>query len=446
MRITRRTALAGLGASMSLPLLESLTPVAAASGVPRESPRRLVYLYFPNGAADGTWFPDEVDREGRVRRLNKWMRPLEPFRDQLVIPQGLTMPRGEGHLDGPPNWLTGLGYEREQSRALGVSVDQAAAGFVGAETLLPSLELALQGEGFFSNSLPRNAISWSAGGAPLPREVEPRAVFDRLYPPPGGGATSRSVLDATLAQARRVRRAVSAVDRRKIDEYFEAVRALERRIAFSERRSSEAASDGAKTDTLVRPTPGVPLDHGEYVRQMIDLLVLALQTDATRVATFMLDHGQSNRYFDFINGVRGTWHALSHYKDASGETEDDDGKTRWASVRQKRAMYSEVNRWHHQQLAYLLERLSAVRESNGTLLDSTIVVYGSSLGDGHLHGNDNLPTLVAGGSRAGIAQGRVIKTKRRRDLCSLHSAVLTAFRGKPTRFGSSRATMDELLA
>ncbi|MEM9187315.1 MAG: DUF1552 domain-containing protein [Planctomycetota bacterium] len=444
MPITRRAALAGLGASVSLPLLESLAPAATAGNASAATPRRLVYLYFPNGVPDGTWFPTSDKRTGRIEQLNPWMKPLEPFRDQLVLPRGLTMPRGEGHVAGPPNWLTGLGYEGEQSRALGVSVDQAAAAKIGKQTLLPSLELALEGEGFFSGSLPRNAISWSATGAPLPREVEPRAVFDRMFPPPGGGTTSRSVLDGVVQQARGLRREVGTADLRKLDEYFESVRSLERRIAFAERRSREAVSDRGETDTLVRPKAGVPVDHEEYIQQMMDLLVLALRTDATRVATFMLDHGQSNRYFNFINGVRGTWHALSHYKDASGKTEDDDGSTKWGSVREKRAMYAEVNRWHHKQLAYLLGKLNSIREPGGTMLDSTVVVYGSSLGDGHMHGNDDLPTLIAGGRNAGINTGRVVAGKRR-DLCSVHAAALSAVCGEPTRFGASEGPMSELL-
>ncbi|MEM1305412.1 MAG: DUF1552 domain-containing protein, partial [Planctomycetota bacterium] len=364
-RISRRRALAGLGATVSLPLLENVAPAARTTGAAAAAPKRVVYLYFPNGVPNGTWFPEQVGRGGRIEKLNRWMSPLEPFRDEILLPQKLTMPRGEGHVAGPPNWLTGLGYDDDRSRANGVSVDQAAAAAIGGGTLLPSLELAVAGEGFFSNSLPRNAISWSASGAPLPREVEPRAVFDRMYPPAGGGATTRSVLDGVVEQARGLRAEVGRHDRRKIDEYFEAVRALERRITFAERRTRAAAADRGTTDTLLRPAAGVPIDHEEYVRQMLDLTVLALESDATRVVTFMLDHGQSNRYFNFIDGVRGTWHALSHYRDASGKTEDDDGRTSWSSARQKRAMYAEVNRWHHRQLAYLLGRLRSVREPGG---------------------------------------------------------------------------------
>ena len=154
-----------------------------------------------------------------------------------------------------------------------------------------------------------------------------------MFRPPSGGATDRSVMDAVLADARALGSYVSAADRYRLDEYFESIRALERRIEFAERRSAEARDDGALTDTLTTPTPGIPDEHESYMRLMMDLMVAAFQSDATRVCTFMLDHGQSNRYFNFIEGVRGTWHALSHYKNASGKTEDDDGVTcgtRWS--------------------------------------------------------------------------------------------------------------------
>ena len=305
-RLSRRTVLRGLGATVALPLLDVMP--AAASGLGGGAPaapasaNRLAYLYFPNG------FPRRVvsrgDRtRGRLLKLNEWMSPLEPFREHLVIPTNIWTPRGNGHVGGPPTWLTGGDYDRLAVNAGGVSADQVAARHLRDETMLPSLELSVQGEGFFSNSLPRNAISWSAPDRPMSREIEPRAVFDRMFRPPSGGATDRSVMDAVLADARALGSYVSAADRYRLDEYFESIRALERRIEFAERRSTEARDDGALTDTLTTPTPGIPDEHESYMRLMMDLMVAAFQSDATRVCTFMLDHGQSNRYFNFIEGV-----------------------------------------------------------------------------------------------------------------------------------------------
>ena len=172
------------------------------------------------------------------------------------------------------------------------------------------------------------------------------------------------------------------------------------------------------------------------MRLMMDLMVAAFQSDATRVCTFMLDHGQSNRYFNFIPEVRGTWHALSHYKNASGRTEDDDGLTSWDSVEQKRAMYAEVIRWHHRQVAYLLGRLQSVREPNGgTLLDNSMIVYGATLGDGNEHDARHLPTLLAGGGGGTIETGRFLEHAEPTDLARIHVSLLQRMGGldRPVR-------------
>ena len=311
--------------------------------------------------------------------------------------------------------------------------------------MLPSLELSVQGEGFFSSSLPRNAISWSAPDRPMSREIEPRAIFDRMFRPPSGGATDRSVMDAVLADARALGSYVSGADRYRLDEYFESIRALERRIEFTERRSTEMRDDGAVTDTLTTPTPGIPADHESYMRLMMDLMVAAFQSDATRVCTFMLDHGQSNRYFNFIPEVRGTWHALSHYKNASGKTEDDDGLTSWDSVEQKRAMYAEVIRWHHRQVAYLLGRLQSVREPNGgTLLDNSMIVYGATLGDGNEHDAQHLPTLLAGGGGGTIDTGRYLEHAEPTDLARIHVSLLQRMGVPIERFGTADGPLEGL--
>ncbi|MEM9409608.1 MAG: DUF1552 domain-containing protein [Planctomycetota bacterium] len=402
-------------------------------------------MYFPNGVAEGTWHPEKTGRDGKLLKLNRWMSPLEPFKEDLVVPRKLWMPEGDGHLAGPPNWLTSQGFDDRQQRVLGTSVDQIAAAAMGDETMLPSLELSLRGEGFFSNSLPRNSVSWSQTLTPLPRETEPQAIFDRMFRPPTGGATSQSVLDCVLEQARQIRKEIGAQDQKCVDEYFESIRSLEKRIAFSNRQSNEMLSDRALTETLVRPQPGIPSNHQEYVRQMLDLMVLALQSDATRVITFMLDHGQSNRYFNFIPGVRGTWHALSHYRDASGNTDDDDGKTRWRSAAEKRSMYAEINRWHHKQLAYLLKKLKSIREPDGrTLLDNCAIVYGSSLGDGDEHGNEDLPTLVAGRAGGSIKTGRQLRSRRPQDLARLHLSMLQKMGVNRHRFGETERTLMDL--
>tara|TARA_B100000678_G_scaffold287079_1_gene293022 strand:- start:654 stop:1955 length:1302 start_codon:yes stop_codon:yes gene_type:complete len=431
-----------------LPFLDIMEPLALAAqaAAPMADPvKRLAYIYFPNGIPRGAWYPEETAADGRLIRLNEWMSPLEPFKEDILIPSNLWTPQGNGHVNGPPTWLTGQSYRSRAVNAGGVSADQLAARHLGEETLLPSLELSLQGEGYFSNSLPRNAISWSAPDRPMAREIEPRAVFDRMFRPPSGGVTDRSVMDAVLVDARTLRGYTSKADQYRLDEYFESIRALERRIEFSESRSGQMRSDGALTDTMMTPTPGIPADHQSYVRLMLDLMIAAFQSDATRVATFMLDHGQSNRYFDFIPDVQGTWHALSHYQNASGKTEDDDGITTWESVESKRAMYAEVIRWHHTQVAYLLDRMKSIVEPNGgTLLDNSMILYGASLGDGNEHDANDLPTLLAGGGGGTITTGRYIENAEPTDLAGLHLSLLQRMGVEIDEFGTASAPMEGL--
>jgi hypothetical protein len=260
-----------------------------------------------------------------------------------------------------------------------------------------------------------------------------------------GSFSDRSVLDLVLEDAHRLHMRVSRDDKHKVDEYLDSIRALERRIEFANQQSERAASNQQLSDRLVRPEAGIPADHGQYLRTMFDIITLAFWSDATRVCTFMLDHGQSNRYFNFIEGVQGTWHALSHWKDASGNTEDDDGITSWNSPDEKRDMYNEVTRWHHRQVAHFLGRLREIREpSGGSLLDNSIVLYGASLADGHAHAEKNLPLLVAGRGGGSIDTGRQVKYRGDTSMSHLHLAILQRLGVKVDQFGEATSPMSEL--
>jgi len=251
------------------------------------------------------------------------------------------------------------------------------------------------------------------------------------------GLSNKSVIDLVLSDAKRLKRRISDSDQKKIDEYLESVRAIERRIEFAEQQRERASANPLLQRALVRPIDGIPEDQGAYMRSMMDMIVLAFWSDATRVSTFMLDHGQSNRYFDFIDDVKGTWHALSHWKDISGKTEDDDGKTSWSSRDEKRDMYNRVTTWHTQQVAYLLARLKAIREPTGSLLDNSMIVYGSSLSDGHAHAAENLPLLLAGGGGGTIESGRLISYRRQTSMSDLHLALLQRLGVPADRFADS---------
>ena len=442
--ISRRALLRGVGVSLAVPSLEALASPVQADGKPVKKVR-LAYLYFPNGVADGAWKPERVGPDGTLIKLNRYMNPLQSLASEITIPQRVWTPRGNGHGSGTATWLTGYGYDRRKINAGGASVDQIAAKLIGDETLLPSLELSTRGEGYFSNSLPRNTVSWKDAKTPVPRETEPRVVFDRMFRVSKDGLHNRSVLDTLLEDARALRQRISDNDRRKLEEYLESVRAIEKRIQFSERQTRRAASNPLLTRGLARPEDGVPADHREYVRLMFDMMVLAFWSDATRVSTFMLDHGQSNRYFNFIEGVRGTWHALSHWRDASGRTDDDDGMTSWNSPTEKRHQYNLVTQWHHEQVAYFLRRLKSIKEPDGsTLLDNSTIVYGSNLADGDQHEEKNLPILIAGRGGGSIQPGRSIRFRRDTSMSDLHLAMLKQFDDRVARFAESSTPMTEL--
>lgn len=443
--ISRRTALRGMGVALSLPWLDVMS--GRTLGGP-ETPRnnvRLAYLYFPNGVADGAWEPAQVGPDGALLRLNRYMDPLEHLRSDLIFIQNVWTPSGNGHGAGTATWLTGRGYDDRDINAGGTSVDQIAAKLVAGKTLLPSLELSTRGEGFFSNSLVRNTLSWADAATPVPRETSPRVIFDRMFRVGNQTVSDRSVLDTVLEDAKSLRQRISSDDHRKLDEYLESVRSIERRLEFADTQAKRAREKPELQSRLIRPEAELPSDYGQYVRLMFDMLTLAFWADATRVATFMLDHGQSNRYFNFIEGVQGTWHALSHWKDASGNTEDDDGITSWSSPREKRHQYNLVTRWHHEQVAYFLDRLKSIREQDGrTLLENSTILYGSSLADGHEHAAKNLPLLVAGNGGSTIRSGSVVRFRNDTSMSRIHLSMLRQLDPRVQQFAEETQSITEL--
>jgi len=440
--ISRRSMLQGTGAAVALPLLDVMSPcteAAVLADAESPSPRRLAYLYFPNGVADGAWDPQSVDRNGRITSLNRWMAPLKPYQDQLTVIRNMWTPEGNGHGAGTATWLTAGDYSERRIDAGGTSADQLAARSIGQNTLLPSLELSLRGEGFFSNSLVRNTLSWSSHNTPAPRDIEPRAIFDRMFRRGPAAHPEHSILDLVRDDARALKRRGSFADRRKLDEYLESIRSIERRLEFADRQATRARD---LSHPPRRPGPAIPTSHREYLRVMLEMIVLAFWSDATRVSTFMLDHGQSNRYFGFVDGVRGTWHALSHWKDYDGKTEDDDGITSWKSAAEKKRMYNLVTAWHHEQVAWFLGRLKSISEGERTLLDNSMIVYGSSLADGHAHAEANLPLLLAGGGGGTIQGGRLLKPTSAVSMSRLHLALLQRLGVDIKRFGDARRPIE----
>lgn len=437
--VSRRSFLKGAGAVLALPHLEALVP----RGCDAAPPVRAAWLYIPNGVATGSWWPTGVDAGGAIARLNPRLAAFERFTDRLLFPRNVWTPRGNGHGAGTATWLTSGGWNDREVDAGGASVDQIAARELGDDCVVPALSLSARGEGFFAADVPRNSLSWAGTGRPVFRETDPRSVFRLLF---GGGVEAdRSLLDDLRTQAETLKRRVSESDAERLEAYLDAIRDLERRIAFVQDERTRARLESAREHGLPfdadAPLDAVPEEHGAYLDLMLDLAALALWSGASRVASVMLDHGQSNRYCTFVrdvNGVdevAGTWHALSHWRDASGRSEDDDGVTSWSSVDSKRAMYDAVVEWHNQRAARFLERLDALPEVDGTLLDHALVMYGSSISDGHDHGELDLPVLLAGGAGGALRGGRVLDSGGRIDLASVHLAALRAMGSGAESFG-----------
>jgi hypothetical protein len=437
-RITRRTALRGIGVSIALPFLESLRPrsAGAESAAP---PLRLAFVYAPNGKHMPDWTPATV---GTGFVLPPSLRPLETVREHVTVLSGLAQRTADPGPDGPGDharamatFLTGVRPHKTSGSdvRVGPSVDQVAAVVLGKSTRLPSLEIGCEGgkpAGTCDNGYTcayQTNLSWRSATVPMPKEVDPRLVFERLFGDRMGADTNasrakrerdrRSVLDFVAEDTRHLRDRLGGSDRRKLDEYLTAVREVESRI----HRAQPAVEVGR--DKLVRPT-GVPEDYREHARLLAELITLAFQADLTRVATFVLGNDGSNRSYREA-GVTEGHHDISHH---GGDP---------AKHEKLRA----INRLHIARLAYMLERLKAIPEGNGRLLDRCLIVYGSGISDGDRHNHDNLPVLVAGG---GVRGGRHIRYPAGTPLCNLYLSLLDRAGVMADRFGDSTGRLAGL--
>lgn len=407
--LPRRTFLKGLGTVMSLPLLDCMAPrlVAAAgtaAGAAAPSPVRMAFVFFPNGVIQPAWKPKE---EGANYTITETLKPLEKFRSQFNVITGLAQRNGSDLGDGAgdharsaASFLTGA-HPYKTSGAnirVGVSADQVAASIIGRETVLPSLEVGIEGgrnagscDSGYSCAY-SNTISWKSPTTPMAKEINPREVFERLFGAKDADPKQRarreffrkSILDTVSADAQRLKGSLGRTDQRKIDEYFSGVRDLEVRI-----------DKAAKISTLERPNIDVPeaapREFETHVRLMYDLLAIAFQTDSTRIATFMLGNEGSNRAYTMV-GVKEGHHSLSHHGDKEEMT----------------SQIRKIDLYLATQFAYFLEKLQSIKEGERTLLDNSMIVYGSGLGDGNSHQHHDLPIVMAGGGGGTIKNGRHI--------------------------------------
>ena len=412
--IPRRTMLRGLGASLALPLFDGMIPALTALRDTAANPvRRLGIVYVPNGMMMDHWTPAT---EGSGFDFPTILKPLESFRDQIQVLSGMHGVDAEGpHARASTRFLTGVASQRDDGSNLqaGISMDQIAGRVLGRETQLATLELAIDGRDFagscdegFSCAY-TNTISWANETTPLPMENNPRVVFERLFGDSGSTdpAVRRarrekdaSLLDSVTDRARYLSRQLGSTDQAKLDQYLEAVRDIERRIQLAEAQSDLEIP-------LIDQPAGIPGTFGEHAKLMFDLMALAYETDLTRVATFMMGREITGRTYAEI-GVPDAHHPISHHQRDPV----------------KLAKLLKINQYHMQLFAEFLERLSSTPDGDGTLLDSSMIVYGAGMADSNSHYSGNLPILLAGGA-AGTG-GRHTQYAADTPLANLHLSLL----------------------
>lgn len=442
---TRRRFLRGLGALVALPSLESLTPRAVGAAADATPPLRMGFMFVPNGVHMPDWTPE---RTGAYFELPKILRSMEPVKRDLLVLSGLTHDKGRANGDGPGDharsagvFLTGvqpLKSEGSEIRA-GVSIDQLAAGAVGHETKFASLELGAEPgrqsgkcDSGYSCAYSNN-ISWRDASTPMTKEVNPRLVFERLFGNAVGTEVSeqqarrrrfkKSILDFVLEDAHRLESKASHRDRQKLDEYLTAVREIEQRI---EKAESTAAERPDYIREFEAPR-GVPASYEEHLQMMGDLMVLAFQSDTTRVCTFMLANEGSNRSYRPI-GVNEGHHSLSHHQNDPV----------------KQAKISEINEFHARQAAYVFQKMKSIPEGDGTLLDHSMIVYGAGISDGNRHNNENLPIVVAGGGNGTLTTGRHVRFEFETPMANLLLSLGHRMGVRAERFGDSTGLLPGL--
>lgn len=442
-RIARRTLLRGLGSAVALPWLEAMGPLrswAAATGDAQAAtaPNRLAFLYVPNGVNIENWTPAE---EGTDYKLTPCLEPLAEHRRDFLVLTGLTADKARAHGDGGGDharalaaYLTGAHPRKTDGTDIrnGISVDQIAAGRIGDRTRLPSLEIGCEAGAMAGNCdsgyscVYSSTISWRSSTSPLPKEVNPKLVFERLFSADGGKnreaqqKTRRSVLDAVLEDARDLQKQLGGNDLRKLDEYLESVRDVEKRI--------ERAASLPEIKAPDYPVPaGIPAERPDYVRLMCDLLVLAFQTDVTRVCTFVLANEGSNMPYKFIDVAEGH-HDLSHH----------------GNDQAKKEKIRKIDRFYTEQLAYLLGKLKSVREGDGTLLDHVLLTYGSGNSDGNAHSHNNLPLLLCGRGGGTVQPGRHLRYRDETPLNNLWMALLERCDVRVPFFGDATGVLAGL--
>lgn len=444
LHISRRTLLRGMGAALALPWLEAMGPMTSWAGdtvASQAAPNRMAFFYVPNGVNMDEWKPKQ---EGALGELPKTLSQLDAHKKDFSVLTGLTADKARANGDGGGDharalsaYLTGCQPRKTDGTDIraGVSVDQVAAGRLASKTRLGSIELGTEAGSMAGNCdsgyscVYSSTMSWRSATQPLPKEVNPKLVFERLF---GSGsklerekrdAQRKSVLDIVKADFGELNGKLGKSDQRKLDEYFSAVRDLELRI-----ERAATMPDPKAPENFAAPT-GVPSNYEEHIRIMADLMIAAFQTDSTRVCTFVLANEGSNKTYPFID-VKDGHHSISHHQ---GKAEN-------------LAKLTLINQFHMRQFAYVLERMKSIKEGNGTLLDHAMLCYGSANSDGNRHNHDDLPLVLAGRGCGTIQPGRHIIYPKETPINNLWLSLLNRMEIHTQQLGDSTGELKGLAA
>ncbi len=439
--LPRRTFLRGVGASLALPLLDAMTPALAKAAPAGAGPKRLVFTYVPNGVSMAGWTPQGT---GGAFELSRVLKPLAPFRQDMLVLTGLAQQNGMALGDGPgdharaaASYLTGVHPKKTAGADIqnGISADQIAAQALARETRFSSIELGCDDSRTVGNCdsgyscAYTNSLAWRSDTSPMPPETNPRLVFERLF-----GADAhldpatrqrrlvhrRSILDLVGERTRQLTGTLGAGDRRKVDEYLHAVRAIERQIEVAE-------SDMRDLRPGIDKPTGIPVAFADYVKLMYDLQVVAFQTDLTRVATMMVGREGSMRTYPEI-GVPDPHHPLTHHRN----------NPEWM------ARVEQINVFHAELFAYFIGKLKATQEGDSNLLERSMVVYGSGLSDGNRHTHEDLPVLVMGQGGGLLRTGRHVSYDKQTPMNNLYLTLLGGMGVRTETLGDSTGALEYL--
>jgi len=439
--LPRRTFLKGTGAAIALPFLDAMTP-ALASTSNAKPPVRLAFVYVPNGIVMEEWTPKATGKDFEFTRI---LKPLEPFRKDLMVLSGLDDHNGNALGDGPgdharagASFLTGVHCKKTEGADIrnGISADQVAAQHLASVTRFPSIEFGCEDSNTVGNCdsgyscAYTNSISWRTPTTPMPPEINPRQAFERVFgtadlslDPQTRARRARyrkSMLDMVQSDTRKLVSTLGQTDRRKVDEYLYAIREIETRIESAEKENREVMPGIEKPN-------GIPAAFADYVKLMFDLQAIAFQSDLARVSTLMVGREGSMRVYPEI-GIPDPHHPLTHHR----------GNAEWIDK------IIQINTHHTELFAYYLNKLKSIKEGDGTLLDSVMIVYGSGLSDGNRHKHESLPILLAGHGGGSIESGRHIICESGTPVTNLYLALVNRLGVPAEKIGDSTGKLDRL--